>query len=211
MFSNSQILPGLIVFEGLDGSGTTTQLSLLKDRLKDNGIPHHLTFEPSESAVGLLIRRILSGELNYTRKTLARLFAADREEHLFGAGGMLERSRAGELVICDRYILSSLAYQGNELGLETVWEYNKTFPLPEILIFLDVQPEDGHRRYSNRERLEIYEKLDLQSQIRQRYFGFFESVKKSGVDLYIIDSTREISEIAADIWRIISQHPISKG
>ncbi len=121
MFGNSRILSNFLVFEGLDGSGTTTQLGILEEELSRREIPHLISAEPTTSPIGQLIREALSGRLVLERDTLARLFAADRAEHLFGKHGMVPRSEAGELVICDRYLFSSLAYQGSEIGLERVW------------------------------------------------------------------------------------------
>lgn len=210
MFGNSRILSNFLVFEGLDGSGTTTQLGILEEELSRREIPHLISAEPTTSPIGQLIREALSGRLVLERDTLARLFAADRAEHLFGKHGMVPRSEAGELVICDRYLFSSLAYQGSEIGLERVWNYNRDFPLPETIIFLDIPPEDGHRRYSEREHREIYEKLELQREIRSIYFSVFESLATLNVDLHIIDSRRSIAEISAEVWRIISNLPIVK-
>jgi dTMP kinase len=208
VFGNSDILPGFLVFEGLDGSGTTTQLRILGETLSRKGIPHFITAEPTSSPVGRLIREVLSGRETVSRDVLARLFAADRSEHLHGETGMIARARAGELVVCDRYIFSSLAYQGNDLGMETVWNYNRSFPLPSTLIFLDVPPSDGHKRYSAREHLEIYENPGLQEKIRQRYESVFADLKNLPVSLFRIDSRKPISEIAGEVWSIVENLPI---
>ena len=127
----SKILSRFIVLEGGDGSGTTTQLGLIGRALERAAFPHWTTSEPTDRPEGLLIRRILSGELQRDPGTLALLFAADRNEHLKGVGGILERLARGEIVLCDRYVLSSLAYQGVACGPDLpARAQRRTFPCP---------------------------------------------------------------------------------
>ena len=132
-------LGNFAVFEGLDGSGTSTQLRLLEQKLAGRAIQNPVflaTYEPTDGAIGKLIRSVLKKDIVIRAETLARLFAADRGEHLYAAGGIIERCRRGELVICDRYTLSSLVYQGIECGIELPRSLNSSFPSPELLLFL---------------------------------------------------------------------------
>ncbi|MCL2128288.1 MAG: dTMP kinase, partial [Treponema sp.] len=101
-----EILSNFAVFEGGDGSGTSTQLALLGQKLGGNGGKgpvFYPTFEPTDGPIGLLIRSALKNEAVMRPQTVARLFSADRGEHLYSPGGIIERCRRGELVISDRY------------------------------------------------------------------------------------------------------------
>ena len=105
------IIHNFAVFEGGDGSGTTSQLSLLKERFKSIQKPVFFpTFEPTEGHIGKLIRAALKKEITLKPHTMAMLFAADRSEHLYGHDGLLAHAGSGELVVSDRYVLSSLVY-----------------------------------------------------------------------------------------------------
>jgi len=85
--------------------------------------------------VGMLIRQVLSGEIHAEPETLAYLFAADRNEHLYGQNGILEACTKGQLVLCDRYVLSSLAYQGSVCKNNLPARLNADFPPPELTVF----------------------------------------------------------------------------
>ena len=89
------ILPHFIVFEGIDGAGTSTQIERLQKRLKHK--PVFFTAEPTELETGKFLRRILKGDISVTPETAARLFAADRSEHVYGTGGIIEQCNAGRL------------------------------------------------------------------------------------------------------------------
>jgi len=135
--------PGkLIVLEGLDGAGTTTQARLLGEWLRAQAfVPTvHVTWEPTDGLVGLLIRRILTHQEVAQPRTLAALFVADRLEHLYRPQGVAAQLQAGAWVVMDRYYLSSLAYQSlsltpNEVG----WLYEMHAPClrPDVTFFLD--------------------------------------------------------------------------
>jgi len=158
-----------IVLEGVDGAGTTTQLKAIDAALKAAEVPHWTTAEPTGRPEGALIRRILGGELEAAPATVAYLFAADRCEHLYGSGGILERLDRGEAVVCDRYVLSSLAYQGAACGLDLPRRLNERFPPPSLLIYFDIEPAVSMSRIHGRERREIYEHLPFQERVRAAY------------------------------------------
>jgi dTMP kinase len=114
-----------IVFEGLDGSGKTTQLKLLSKRLEERSGEGSVfvTREPSDNPVGSLIRSALRGEISLEAGTIALLFAADRCEHL--AGEIIPNLERGRAVLCDRFYLSNLAYQGRFIGGDRLLSYNE--------------------------------------------------------------------------------------
>ncbi len=167
--ANKELLRRFIVLEGVDGAGTTTQLRVLGGALAAAGIPHWTTAEPTVRPEGALIRRILGGELDASPATVAYLFAADRCEHLYGSGGIVERLGRGEAVVSDRYVLSSLAYQGAACGLDLPLYLNDRFPLPSLLIYFDIEPTVSMARIGSRERREIYELLPFQEKVREGY------------------------------------------
>jgi dTMP kinase len=194
-----KILKRFIVLEGGDGTGTTTQLKRLRLALERAGIAHWITAEPSDRSEGLLIRRILSGELPRDPGTLARLFAADRNEHLNGKDGILERLDRGEAVICDRYVLSSLAYQGVACGRELPAELNRGFPLPELLIYFDLAPETSLERLAGRENLDIFEKLPFQEKVRAAYQSELARYASSGMRIATLDASRSVEDVGRDM------------
>lgn len=188
-----------IVLEGGDGVGTTTQLGLIAGALEKAGAAYWTTSEPTDGAEGLLIRRILSGELRRDPGTLARLFAADRNEHLRGAGGILERLSIGETVVCDRYVLSSLAYQGVDCGPELPAELNAGFPLPELLFFFDLPPAQSLVRLGARKRLDIFEDLPFQEKVGAAYRAALASFEGTGMKIVRIDASRSVGEVNREV------------
>ena len=213
------ILKNFAIIEGCDGSGTTTQVKLLEDKLKskeyqktaDGLISYFITCEPTQGPIGTLIRRILKGEIAIEKQTLARLFSADRAEHLYGLGGIVTRCKQGELVVSDRYTPSSLVYQGLECGKELPKALNADFPYPEFLIYLDLDSETAMGRIGKREeQQEIYDYLGFQTRVRDAYLELLPSYEKAGVRVIKLDGTKEPSELADEIWREISKMSIMK-
>ena len=207
------VIPNFVVFEGTDGSGTTTQLSRLDKRLSESGFSrpaYFLTCEPTNSPVGALIRSALKKDIGLHADTLARLFAADRCEHLYGEGGIVQRCSRGELVICDRYILSSLVYQGLECGDELPQELNGSFPVPELIIHLDLDSEIAQQRLNDRAVREIYENLEFQRKVRDKYLSLLDGCRKEGSRVELIDAAQSLENVSGQVWRIVSDLPIFK-
>jgi len=203
------IIPNFVVFEGGDGSGTSTQLSMLIDRLKNTEKPVFFpTFEPTDGQIGKLIRSALKKEVYFKPETLAMLFAADRNEHLYGKDGILAHINRGELAVSDRYVLSSLVYQGIECGDELPEFLNSRFPFPEITIFFDIEPETAIERMKNRDSLELYEYREFQEKVRQKYKSALYKYGKSGARVEVIDASKTAEEVADKVWSIISVMPI---
>jgi dTMP kinase len=210
-----EILSNFAVFEGCDGSGTTTQLKLLEKRLNSPGenetLPRFFpTFEPTEGPAGILVRQALKKEVVFLPETIARLFAADRNEHLYAPGGIIEHTRAGELVLSDRYVLSSLVYQGIECGDELSASLNADFPAPELLDFFDLEPAIARERLKSRAKLEIYEYLEFQTKVRERYHALLPACRKAGTRVEIIDASASPEKVAEEVWRALQKMPIFK-
>ncbi|MDR2314064.1 MAG: dTMP kinase [Spirochaetaceae bacterium] len=206
------ILRNFAVIEGCDGSGTTTQLTLLKTRFEksETGPPLFTTCEPTRGPVGMLIRRILRGEVSVMKETLARLFAADRTDHLYAPGGIEERCRRGELVVSDRYSPSSLVYQGIECGPSLPRRLNDSFPDPELLIYLDIDSGAVTERLEGRKNLEIYEEPDFQARVRDGYRKLLPAYEKAGVRVLRLDGKAPREKLAGEIWRALGEMPICK-
>jgi dTMP kinase len=219
------ILRNFVVLEGIDGSGTSTQMELLKGRFTPRepaggmtggaAFPGgmralYATAEPGAGELGRLIRRALKGELPLLPETLARLFAADRGEHLYGPGGIVERAGRGELVVCDRYVPSSLVYQGLECGEELPRSLNSPFPAPELIVFFDLDPRIAAERIRGRKEREIYEHLDFQLKVRDRYLSLLPGFRAQGSAIVRIDASENQAEVAGQLWAALENMPILK-
>ena len=206
------VLQRFIVFEGLDGSGTSTQIELLKNSLKQNIF---VTAEPTENETGLFLRKMLKAQFSVDSKTQAYLFAADRCEHIYGKNGIIENCQNGKLVISDRYLFSSLAYQAQSCGFDLPYKLNKDFPLPQILFFFEVEVEKSLERVMMRckktgEQTEIFEKLEIQKKTYEEYQKILSFYEKENPEMKIIrvDASKSIEEIHNFISNIIENMPI---
>lgn len=203
------IIKNFVVFEGIDGSGTSTQLKILKDKLKNKNA--FFTVEPTESETGKFLRTILSGAVQVHPTTAAFLFAADRNEHIYGKNGILEHTKNGDICICDRYLFSSLAYQTTSCGKQLPQKLNEDFPLPEILFYFSIKPEVSLKRIKSRGVTEIYEKLDFLTQTEQEYNRVINDYKTNAeMKIVEIDATLPIEEISKIIWNELSNLPIKE-
>lgn len=205
----NMVLDRFIVLEGLDGAGTTTQLRLAAERLAAEGRPHFCTSEPTDHALGLLIREVLTQRRRVHPTTLALLFAADRAEHLLAAGGgILERLRCGELVISDRYLFSSLAYQSLDCDFQYVRGLNEGFPLPRDVVFLDTPVRESQRRLGSRDGPELFDGADIQDRILDNYRRGFALYRDSGLRLHVLDGTLPPEDIFEKLWKIVGSVPM---
>ena len=164
----------MIVLEGIDGSGTTTQLHRLGEWLSDGGQGVHLTWEPTDGLIGSQIRSLLRGTTGPVEpNVMALLFAADRLDHL--ALEVEPRLKAGMHVLCDRYVGSSLAYQGMASDIDWVRQINSRARTPDLTIYLDVRPGVAMERIQARagERRELFEKRDLLEKVSAAYNSLY--------------------------------------
>ena len=200
------ILKNFIVFEGIDGAGTSTQIKKICEK---NPQKFFQTAEPTSLETGKFLRRMLGAEFSVDEKTNSFLFAADRAEHLYGKNGIIEQINNGKTVISDRYLFSSLAYQSISCGEELPKLLNSTFPLPEILFFFEIDPEISLKRVDSRnEKKEIYEKIETQKKIALEYekiISEYENNPSCTMKIIRIDATKSIDEISETISKIILQ------
>jgi dTMP kinase len=168
--------PGrLIVLEGLDGAGTTTQVERLAALLKAEGHAVLTTREPSDGPVGVLIRQALTGRVVLPQgagplapETLALLYAADRTDHL--RARVLPALQAGLVVLSDRSVLSSLAYQGASLPMEWVEQINAHALPADLTLYVAVSLDVAARRRAARGGPEeLFDAEEKQRRISQQY------------------------------------------
>ncbi|MEI8092955.1 MAG: dTMP kinase [Spirochaetales bacterium] len=196
-----EVLHGFFVLEGIDGAGTTTQLRRLEARAVETGLSLRADCEPTPYPAGVLIRQILRREVTAHPGTIARLFAADRQQHLEGLGGIREAVSGGIKVLSDRYFFSSLAYQSLECGWEAVAELNAGFPLPEALFFLDIEVMTAQHRINSRgQAREIYEDALVQEKVRQGYHRAIDEAQAQGLEVHRLDARLGVEELTDSIW-----------
>lgn len=204
------ILRNFVVFEGMDGTGTTTQLKALEKRFHSVNRPVFFTAEPTDRETGKLVRNVLSGSVHVESETLARLFAADRGEHVYGNNGILSHLESGNAVFSDRYVFSSLAYQSLSCDPLLVKNLNEPFPLPELLVFFDIEPDEAMKRIDIRGgNREIFETSAFQKKVREQYREILEYYKthEPGMRIFCVNAEESIEAITENIWSMVKDLP----
>ncbi len=197
-----------IVFEGIDGSGKSTQINRLADRLKSKSHAVYQTFEPSDGSVGTMVRQMLKGELEVDQRTIALLFAADRTDHLVNKkNGVLDKVMKGQIVLCDRYYFSSYAYHSQHVDMDWIIginSINADILKPDLHIFIDVDPEHCFKRLEKRQdNFELYEKIEVLKKVRELYFKIFDKLAKSE-HVVIIDGNGDENQVEKRIFKEIT-------
>ena len=181
-----------IVIEGVDGSGKTTQAKILANKLSEK---HKVlyTAEPSHGKVGVFIRNdCLYEERRLPTEVEALLFAADRIEHL--QNELAPALSEGKIVICDRYIYSSLAYQGSAgLSLDWIKTINARALEPDFALYIDVPPEQVLERLQR--KLSVMETLETQKKVREIYLKYVEKG-----ELIRIDGEKDKAAVAQELF-----------
>ena len=194
--------PLFIVFDGMDGTGKTTQMRLLCEKLRSLGIETVLTAEPSTSPDGQALRRALSGKEPANNSRMAALFLIDRIGHNAEIAGWMAE---GKTVISDRYYYASMAYQGQGDDFEWVARMNLDCPhirKPDGAILLDMNPEDSMARIRagrTSDELEIYETVAQQEKIRARFARVTEYLKDRDLIL-TVNAAGTVEEVAERVW-----------
>ncbi len=197
-----------IVFEGVDGSGKSTQIKRLANKLKIAKHDIYETFEPSDGVVGTLVRDMLKGKVEIDQRTIALLFAADRTDHLVNKkNGVADKVENGKTVLCDRYYFSSYAYHSQYMDMDWVIKANSinaNILKPDLNIFIDVDPEDCFKRLKKRQAdLELYEKIEVIKKVRQLYFEAFEKLSDKE-QVVIIDGSGDEKIVQERIYKQVS-------
>ncbi len=199
----------LIVFEGIDGSGKSTQIKKISKRLKDLGNKVYSTFEPTDGPIGTLIRKMLSGKVATDQRTIASLFAADRTDHLVNHdNGIRRKVDQGYIVLCDRYYFSSYAYHAQYIDMKWVINANSLnadILRPDVTIFIDVDPDLCFERIkSSRSNFEMYEKIDIMKKVRAGYFQAFDALKDLE-QIIIIDGNTTMEMVEDKIFNAVQK------
>lgn len=193
--------PLFIVFEGIDGSGSTTQAALLRDYFIENNQPAILSPEPSDGVIGQFIRKVMQEPILLIKdpqkfdEQMAYLFAADRHYHLYNDDNGVFKSIHQDHchVITTRYYFSSLAYNGyTDQDWEFVRRLNQNFPNPDLVIYLDIPVEVSLRRMATRKVKEVYETETKLQQVRQNYRQIFQDYQGK---LLPLEATKTIEDI----------------
>lgn len=197
-----------LALEGIDGSGKSTQLQLLLERLRARGVECCGTREPSDGPVGAMIRQILTGRVTADHRVIAGLFAADRLDHLVNRrDGILEQVRSGVTVVTDRYYFSSYAYHSVDVDMDWVIDSNRLSAellRPDATIFLDVPVRRALERIGqNRSHTELFEKEDRLTATREKYLEAFERLRDKET-VAVIDAGGDVETVAERVWAAVS-------
>jgi dTMP kinase len=194
-------MPGkLIVFEGLDGSGITTQATLLRNYMIAKNKEAVLTKEPSDGLIGGIIKSALRKEWNTDPLTLQMMFAADRCHHL--KTEIEPALKKGKMVICDRYIMSSLIFGSLGVSVGILKQLNAEFRKPNMTFVIDTHPKICMERMQKaRHHVELFEEEQKLEQIRRNML----SLKNYFPDTYVIDGNKKPEEILADVIKIMDK------
>ena len=198
-----------ITFEGGEGSGKSSVLRLVAERLEKEGHEIVTTREPGGTPIAEEIRNVILDKKNTAMdpRTEALLYAASRRQHLVEK--VWPALKEGKLVLCDRYLDSSLAYQGGarNLGIDAVLGINMFATegsFPDLTLLLDIEPEEGLKRIAANKGREVnrldLEKMSFHKAVRD---GFHELAKRYPERYVIIDASKPLEEVAEAAYQAI--------
>jgi dTMP kinase len=189
-----------IVLEGLDGSGITTQATLLRNYFLTKNKEVVLTKEPTDGLMGGLIKSCLRNEWKTDPMTLQMLFAADRSHHLNTE--IDPALKNNKIVVSDRYILSSLAFGSTYISLDILKQLNINFRRPNLTIFVDTHPKVCMERMRKaRHHVELFEEEQKLEQIRRNFI----SLKNYFSDVVFVDGNKSAEEAHNEIKKIVEE------
>ncbi len=192
----------LIVVEGIDGSGKTTQCRLLAEQIEQTGREVVLTREPTEGPWGKKIREhAVSGQKRLSLEEELDLFVRDRREHVEAL--IRPAMNRGAVVITDRYYFSTMAYQGARgADVEAIREANEAFaPKPDVLLYLRLDPDNaGNRIDTGRDARDVFEGAEYQRQVALQFDALDDP------SLVTIRADQSVEDVAREVWAAVSHH-----
>ncbi len=193
----------LISFEGLDGSGITTQATLLRNYMLTKGRDVVLTKEPTDGLIGGIIKASLRREWRTNPLALQLLMVADRSHHL--ATEIEPALKKNMTMITDRYVLSTLAYGSPDVEMKVLQSLNTSFRKPNLTIIIDTHPRVCLERIKkSRHHIELFEDEQKFNQIRNNYL----SLKNFFPNTHVIDGNRTPEEVMKDVKKIVESSDV---
>jgi dTMP kinase len=199
-----------ITFEGPEGSGKTSVIDAVRAFLTQQGYDILTTREPGGSIIAEEIRDILLNNTEMAASTEALLFAASRAQHYYEV--IVPALEAGKIILCDRFLDSSLAYQGHArgLGIDDVLHINEFGigkRMPDVTIFIDVPPSVGLARVFNNDGRKV-DRLDLETIAfhEQVYAGYQELARRFDNRFVVIDGTNDIETVIEDTLQVLQSY-----
>ncbi|MCL1917434.1 MAG: dTMP kinase [Peptococcaceae bacterium] len=192
-----------MVLEGIDGSGISTQIARVSQVLSAKCVTPYrkimTTKQPGTGPVGSLIRQVLAKRLHgVDPTTLALLFAADRQDHL--AQEVRPVLEAGGIVICDRYLWSTLAYQGLDLDEAWLRQINKFSIVPDLTVLIKVRPAVSMKRIeAGRLRAELFEQETMLERVYANFMTLASEAKDAGDPIMEVDGEQSVEDVTAEI------------
>lgn len=192
-----------VSIEGIDGSGKTTQAKMLTEHMERHNATL-LTYEPTSKEIGKLLRKFLRTEKGIDNRTIQLLFVADRSEHVSNV--INPALKNGINVVCDRYVLSTIAY-GTAAKVDEKWlvAINSCFPVPDATILIDIDPKSAIERITNGKRNKdsepYFEKIEFLENVSKKY----KSLAKKDKNAYIINGLRDRKEVLEDLKLIVDR------
>ena len=197
-----------ITFEGCDGCGKSTQLKLLSDYLEKNGVAHIFTREPGGGKISEAIREILLNGKNseMTDECEALLYSASRVQHLHDR--VQPALEQGKLVICDRYVDSSFAYQAyaRGLGVDFIAKIN-AYAIekysPDVTIFIDLSPEDAFKRKHGADENDRLEQAGMD--FHNKVYAGYKALAETESRIATINGQQTPEEVFADVLQVLTE------
>ena len=194
-----------IVFEGIDGTGKSTQINLLADELKESGYSVVTTYEPTNGPYGQKIRELFINRSTVSHEEELELFMADRRQHVKNV--ITPALAKGQVVLSDRYYLSTAAYQGaNGLDPDDILARNKTFaPIPDLALILEIEPALGIHRIQEH-RQESPNTFEEESNLH-RVAAIFKSMQEEYIRRIDASTTVEAvhQQVMQEVKKVLSQ------
>jgi dTMP kinase len=199
--------PLFIVFEGIDGSGKSTQINLLKQEFENRGLEVLVESEPTDNPVGGMIQNVMTGKITLAKESIAALFLADRLEHIINpVNGLNQKLKNGYNIIASRYYFSSYAFQSDAVPLKWLVESNelcKSLLKADLTFYLNIDPDQSYERVIKRgKQLELFETREKLVKTHNQYLKAFD-LYGHDENIFIINAGNSIQGIHSDIWYIV--------